>query len=291
MHSPPGYVEHVKSRQKHFKTIEVDTHTFKSAGIGRAGLKSSGEFIVMDDSMNPSRTRIDTQKYEEAAQRNLPSQEWNSAQDNDEIFQKHQSVISRIARGLLTYTFLYAIKFYDITKGSKMIHISEISNLLQDAIQDNWFPHLSGVTTAWTYVCLMDGIFGMHLEDSDALSFNVHVGGAGKKFWICILPESMELFEKVVRDILEKNESAGAVWTTCLDFMRHKSHYFTTSFLEKHNIKYTVVVQEEGDIVLTLPRCYHMGFNHGSSTHVAINMLCRWWIPFGIASKHVSIIC
>ena len=151
--------------------------------------------------------------------------------------------------------------------------------MMTDSVKEKVFgSHISGETSAWTYYSVNGSHFGMHLEDADALSFNVNLTG-DVKFWVVVMPEDKQQLENVIK---------SANMATFEDILRHKQFYFPMSFLNKNHVRYYAVPQRAGYIILTLPRAYHQGFSMGWSINVAVNMLCSWWIEYGMAAKHVS---
>lgn len=60
----------------------------------------------------------------------------------------------------------------------------------------------------------------------------------------------------------------------CKMVLRHKTSYFTLDQLEAFGIPYTIVPQNPGDVIITLPGTYHQGFNVGFNVNVAVNVTC-----------------
>ncbi|VUC29874.1 unnamed protein product [Clonostachys rosea] len=105
--------------------------------------------------------------------------------------------------------------------------------------------------------------FLAHIEDFDLCSVNILYHG--RKIWI-------SEFEARIRDVFP-----GA--SSCAQFMRHACLYVTTKLLDEWKIPFTIIDQQEGDIVVTLPNAYHQGFSVGYTKAEAINYADSSWDP------------
>lgn len=72
---------------------------------------------------------------------------------------------------------------------------------------------------------------------------------------------------------------------TCPEFLRHKDTLIHPSKLDSYPIKYDIVVQCTGEIIITAPYAFHWGFNHGFNTAEAANFASPDWIEVGRRSK------
>ena len=67
--------------------------------------------------------------------------------------------------------------------------------------------------------------------------------------------------------------------------MRHKTFLVNPSIILKKKIKVHKVLQNPGEFVITLGKCYHAGFNMGYNCAEAVNFANKNWINFGIKAK------
>ena len=67
--------------------------------------------------------------------------------------------------------------------------------------------------------------------------------------------------------------------------MRHKTFLLHPLIVMSKGIKIHKCLQNPGEFVITLGRCYHAGFNMGYNCAEAVNFANRSWINFGIKAK------
>lgn len=67
--------------------------------------------------------------------------------------------------------------------------------------------------------------------------------------------------------------------------MRHKTFLVNPSIILKKKIKVHKVLQNPGEFVITLGKCYHAGFNMGYNCAEAVNFANKNWINFGFKAK------
>ena len=242
--------------------------------------RMTGGFVtnVRPDKQDKQYT-ISRQEY--AAEGKQMSDAWagdGDVRQLDTIMERHEAWLQRLIKDRQVHTYHYAMSDEDITRGKGTVAVSKIKNLLRDAVKKKWIKKTGGVTDAWLYHSMTGCPFSLHPEDFDLLSFNVNLSH-GVKVWLCILPESRELIERRVKQLYP---------STCADVMRHKMFYFPRQFLDTLGVRYIIIAQTRGRVMLTLPNCLHQGFNISPSVHVAVNMASIKWIPFGLLSSEAS---
>ncbi|RSL40156.1 hypothetical protein CEP54_016182 [Fusarium duplospermum] len=103
----------------------------------------------------------------------------------------------------------------------------------------------------------------MHKEDAGFLSCNIV--DAGYKIWLLPAIEQNHLFEKAIRDEFGGN--------TCDQWVRHVSLAVTPTWLDDRGIRYRIVVQGRGQMVVTQPAQYHLVVNYSACIARSINYL------------------
>ena len=62
---------------------------------------------------------------------------------------------------------------------------------------------------------------------------------------------------------------------------RHKLTVISPKVLEEHGIPYYTIVQRAGEIMITYPRAYHFGLNHGYNCAESTNFATPRWVDIG----------
>ena len=136
---------------------------------------------------------------------------------------------------------------------------------------------ISGVTVPWGYVGMMFSAFCWHSEDHYTYSLNYqHFGGT--KTWYGIPGYAAEKFEKagkeLVPDLFEKQP----------DILFQRSTMISPELLLKKRVPCYVIDQRPGQFVVTFPKAYHAGFNHGFNFNEAVNYAPQNWVQYGLES-------
>jgi hypothetical protein len=64
----------------------------------------------------------------------------------------------------------------------------------------------------------------------------------------------------------------------CAAIMQHKNISFHPDLLTQHGIKYEIVEQKEGDIMIIGNETYHQGWSYGKTECVSLNFTLLNWI-------------
>jgi len=67
----------------------------------------------------------------------------------------------------------------------------------------------------------------------------------------------------------------------CPEFLRHKSFLASPNVLAQSSCRPNVLVQHQGELVITFPRGYHAGFNLGLNCAESTNFALESWIDLG----------
>lgn len=272
----------------------MERHCFRAAGATREDQQLTGGFLFGGMQCS-KRGRWSTQQSSGryfAEHSTAFGKEWTEKENDYDAVVAHEQAMARLCDDSRNvFSFPYAIdRATDVTAGTA-VHVTAIPNEMAKGVARGWLgaDGMSGVTSAWSYFCGDLSTAAMHAEDGDALSVNFNLKG-GTKYWIAVWPEDKRLLEQRVKEQMaasvDRNEQRQSA--QCGDPLRHKQHYLPMRFLDRIGVRYYVVAQAEGVVVVTLPRSLHQVFQRGSSINVAMNMLCRWWLPFGMTASHVS---
>lgn len=134
---------------------------------------------------------------------------------------------------------------------------------------------ISGMTVPWVYVGMTFSTFCWHNEDHYAYSANYQHFGATKT-WYGIPAEDTEKFEKAMKDAVPE------LFETNPDLLFQLVTLLTPDQLKKAGVRVFATDQRAGQFVLTFPKAYHAGFNHGFNFNEAVNFAPCDWEPFGL---------
>lgn len=144
--------------------------------------------------------------------------------------------------------------------------------------KESLFRHIksdiSGMTVPWLYVGMVFSTFCWHNEDHFAYSANYQHFGETKT-WYGIPAEDSYKFEQAMRDeVPELFESQPDLLFQLVTLARPEK-------LRKAGVRVFALDQHAGQFVVTFPRAYHAGFNHGFNFNEAVNFAPHDWEPFG----------
>ncbi|KRZ30022.1 Lysine-specific demethylase 5A [Trichinella pseudospiralis] len=115
---------------------------------------------------------------------------------------------------------------------------------------------ISGVKVPWVYI-------GMCFSTGDL------------KTWYGVPGSDADLLEKAIRIM------APELFHKQPDLMHQLVTLIDPVLLRKHGVHVYSIHQFPGEFVLTFPRSYHAGFNHGFNCAEAVNICPPDWIPIG----------
>ncbi|KAK2763038.1 hypothetical protein FQN54_009671 [Arachnomyces sp. PD_36] len=143
---------------------------------------------------------------------------------------------------------------------------------------DSLFRHIksdvSGMTVPWVYVGMCFSTFCWHNEDHYTYSANYQHFGATKT-WYGIPGADAEAFEEAMR------QAVPELFETQPDLLFQLVTLLPPDQLRKAGVNVYALDQRAGQFVLTFPKAYHAGFNHGFNFNEAVNFAPTDWEPFG----------
>ena len=134
--------------------------------------------------------------------------------------------------------------------------------------------NITGVMVPWLYMGMCFSSFCWHTEDHYFASINYHHFGEPKT-WYGVPGSSANRFEAAAKEL------APELFDARPDLLTGIVTQFNPLELAAKNVPVYHTVQYEGDFVLTFPRGYHGGFNHGLNCAEAVNFATPSWLPFG----------
>jgi histone demethylase JARID1 len=133
---------------------------------------------------------------------------------------------------------------------------------------------ISGMTVPWTYIGMLFSTFCWHNEDHHTYSINyMHWGST--KTWYTVPGSSADKFEQAIRkeapELFDQQPSLLFQLVTLLNPGR----------LLEMGVDVNACDQRPNEFVITWPKAYHCGFNHGFNLNEAVNFALPDWLPTG----------
>ncbi|KAL7064166.1 hypothetical protein AAHC03_05600 [Spirometra sp. Aus1] len=133
---------------------------------------------------------------------------------------------------------------------------------------------ISGMKVPWCYVGMVFSCFCWHTEDHWSFSINyLHRGEP--KTWYGVPSASADAFEVAMR------QEVPELFERSPDLLHHMTTMLPPSRLIARGVPVFKLNQMAGDFVVTFPRAYHSGFNHGFNFAEAVNFCPASWFSFG----------
>ncbi|KAF2725161.1 PLU-1-domain-containing protein [Polychaeton citri CBS 116435] len=144
--------------------------------------------------------------------------------------------------------------------------------------KESLFRHIkqdiSGMTVPWLYVGMVFSTFCWHNEDHFTYSANYQHFGETKT-WYGIPGDDSYKFEAAMK------EEVPELFETQPDLLFQLVTLAKPEKLRKAGVRVYATDQHAGQFVLTFPRAYHAGFNHGFNLNEAVNFAPVDWEPYG----------
>lgn len=144
--------------------------------------------------------------------------------------------------------------------------------------KESLFRHIksdvSGMTIPWLYVGMCFSTFCWHNEDHFAYSANYQHFGETKT-WYGVPGEDAYKFEDAMR------QEVPELFETQPDLLFQLVTLARPDKLRKSGVRVYAIDQHAGQFVITFPRAYHAGFNHGFNFNEAVNFAPPDWEPYG----------
>jgi len=134
---------------------------------------------------------------------------------------------------------------------------------------------ISGITVPWFYFGMLYSTFCWHTEDLYLYSLNYLHEGA-PKIWYSVCYTEKEKLDEYIKT---------KYFATLLkepDLIHRLTIHIDPLELMKQGIKVHRIVQNPGEIIVTLPKAYHSGFSTGLNLAEAVNFSVYIFLIFFI---------
>jgi hypothetical protein len=136
------------------------------------------------------------------------------------------------------------------------------------------YMNIPGITSPMLYVGMLFSSFCWHVEDHYLYAINYLHHGAHKT-WYGIPGSAAEKFEQFTRSRFPGLFEANPKLLECLVTM------VNPRLLIENGVPVYRMNHEPGTFMITFPRAYHSGFNHGFNFAESTNFAPGSWIPWG----------
>ncbi|KAA1116707.1 hypothetical protein PGT21_023376 [Puccinia graminis f. sp. tritici] len=133
---------------------------------------------------------------------------------------------------------------------------------------------VAGMTQPWIYVGMLFSTFAWHKEDHYTYSINYHHWG-DTKTWYGVPGEEDTKLEEAMKT------AAPELFEQQPDLMFQLVTLMSPARLGRAGVQTYVCDQRPNEFVITCPRSYHSGFNHGLNLNEAVNFCLPDWLPEG----------
>jgi hypothetical protein len=133
---------------------------------------------------------------------------------------------------------------------------------------------IPGMMIPWLYVGMVFSTFCWHAEDHFTYSINyLHFGET--KTWYGIPSSEADAFENVML------KTCPGLFSNVPDLLFHITTLISPKTLTDNNVNVYSAHQRKGEFMITFPRAYHAGFNHGFNCAEAVNFALPGWLKYG----------
>ncbi|KAF9814375.1 hypothetical protein IEO21_05109 [Rhodonia placenta] len=147
--------------------------------------------------------------------------------------------------------------------------------ILPDSLLRYIKSDISGMTVPWTYVGMVFSTFCWHNEDHYTYSINyMHWGET--KTWYSIPGADADKFEAAIR------REAPDLFEVQPDLLFQLVTLMNPNRIRDAGVDVYACNQRAGEFVITFPKAYHAGFNHGLNFNEAVNFALPDWLPFDL---------
>lgn len=146
-------------------------------------------------------------------------------------------------------------------------------------LPESLFTHIktdiSGMMVPWLYIGMCFSAFCWHNEDHYTYSINyMHWGET--KTWYGVPGSDTAKFEDTMRAAVPE------LFEQQPDLLFQLVTMLSPGRLLKENVQVYAVDQRPGQFVVTFPKAYHSGFNHGFNFCEAVNFAPPEWVEYGL---------
>ncbi|KAI0216754.1 hypothetical protein L0F63_005367 [Massospora cicadina] len=132
----------------------------------------------------------------------------------------------------------------------------------------------SGMTVPWIYIGMLFSAFCWRTEDHFTYSVNYQHWGSPKTYY-CTPASHAEQFEDAFKQL------APGLFEQDPDLLYQLVTMLSPADLREAGVPVYAATQRPGDFIITFPRAFYCGFNHGFNFSEAVNYAPADWLSYG----------
>ena len=160
---------------------------------------------------------------------------------------------------------------------------------LPDSVLAHVREDLPGVNEPMLYLGMVFSQFAWHVEDHYLYSTSFLHAGAPKTWYAAPAEDAAKVEAAVQAHVFGAGPTPGGdgpvASSAAVRSLMGKTTMVSPKVLMEAGVKVCRVVHRPGEYVVTFPRAYHGGFNHGLNLAEAVNFALDSWLPFGLAAE------
>ena len=137
-----------------------------------------------------------------------------------------------------------------------------------------------GMDSCYTYFARAFSVFAAHAEDHNLPSINQLVFGA-PKVWLVVPPRDFARATAALREGVR-----AKALPACPQAVAHKLALPSLALLRAAGVGVRLLVQRQGDLVITAPGAVHFGINCGDNVAESTNVADGDWLSSGALREH-----
>ncbi len=149
-----------------------------------------------------------------------------------------------------------------------LLRVNVLKNTIMQFTKKDDTNEISGITIPWFYLGMLYSTFCWHTEDLYLYSLNYMYEGS-PKIWYSIPIDQKEKMDEYIKN---------KFYVTLMrqpDLIHRLIVHINPLELLANGIKVHRIVQNPGELIITLPKGYHCGFSTGLNTAEAVNFSVR----------------
>lgn len=169
-----------------------------------------------------------------------------------QVQQVHLEITSERIQSSTSFTFIISGITFNSNSSWNWSKISALPGALTSHVKSN----IDDMASPWFSIGMCFSAFSWHTEDQYAYSIDyMHFGDT--KTWYGVPGADAEKMETVMKKMTPETRNLQS------ERLLHTSPMLNPGALLKENIPVYAIDQGPGEFVLTFPKAYHSGFNHG----------------------------